>query len=52
MTPDPATPRLPLLLEPDELEVHLGSDDVLVVGLCEARIHFGHGHIPGAVHLD
>lgn len=43
--------RLPLILEPAELEQHLHSNEVLVVDVCKAGI-YQHQHIPGAVHLD
>lgn len=43
--------RLPLLLEPDELEAELQRDDLLVVDLCRTDV-YARLHIPGAVHLD
>lgn len=42
---------LPLLIEPEQLEVVLGSENVLVVDLSRAEIHAQY-HIPGAVHLE
>lgn len=43
--------RLPLLLEPDELERHLGENGLLVVDLCQPET-YERLHVPGAVHLD
>jgi thiosulfate/3-mercaptopyruvate sulfurtransferase len=43
--------RLPLLLEPDELEKNLGRDDLLVVDLSKPDT-YARLHVPGAVHLD
>ncbi len=42
---------LPLILEPAELEKHLGDAGVLVVDLCKPEV-YARGHIPGAVHLE
>ncbi len=42
---------LPLILEPDELEKHLGEDGLRVVDLCAAET-YERMHIPGAVHLE
>src|SRR5690625_115808 len=42
--------RLPLLLEPDELEPLLGREDLLIIDLSSADHHARH-HIPGAIHL-
>ncbi len=44
-------PRFPLILEPDELERHLGEEGLLVVDLCKPEIYAQY-HVPGAVHLD
>jgi len=41
--------RLPLLLEPHELQAVLGREDLLLVDLSH---DYDQGHIPGAVHLD
>ena len=41
---------LPLIVEPDALEMALGSDGLLIVDLNEAPVYAG-GHIPGAVNL-
>ena len=41
----------PLLMEPDELERHLGEENLLVIDLCKPEV-FAQGHIAGAVHLD
>jgi thiosulfate/3-mercaptopyruvate sulfurtransferase len=45
------TDKLPLLLEPDELEANLGQEDLLVVDLSRPDT-YARFHIPGAVHLD
>ncbi len=42
---------LPVLIEPDELEHHLGEDDLLVVDL-RTPDSYAEGHVPGAVQLD
>jgi len=42
---------LPLLLEPEQLEAHLGDDELLLVDLCRPETYLKF-HIPGAVHLD
>ena len=44
-------PAAPLLIEPEELEHHLGKEDVVVVDLSEPG-SFARHHVPGAVHLD
>jgi thiosulfate/3-mercaptopyruvate sulfurtransferase len=41
--------RLPLLLEPDELQAALDRKDLLMVDLSN---DYDQGHIPGTVHLD
>ena len=41
---------LPVVVEPDALEVVLGSDGLLIVDLNEAQV-YAQGHIPGAVNL-
>ena len=43
-------PQLPLLIEPDDLAGHLGSEALLVIDLCSADNYRTH-HIPGAVHI-
>ena len=45
------TDKLPLLLEPDELEANLGRDDLLVVDLSKPDT-YARFNVPGAVHLD
>lgn len=47
----PAAPKLPLLIEPEQLQPHLTDPGVLIVDLCDST-HYVTGHIPGAVHLD
>lgn len=42
--------RLPLLLEPSELEQHLNEPQLLIVDLSRPE-HYAQGHIPGAVNL-
>ena len=42
---------LPLLIEPETLEHHLGDDDILVVDLSKADT-YRQLHVPGAVFLD
>jgi thiosulfate/3-mercaptopyruvate sulfurtransferase len=49
--PDMPAPLLPLIVEPEELERHLGMDSILIVDLCKPEIYV-QSHIPGAVHLD
>ncbi len=44
-------PVLPLIVEPAELEKHLGADQPLIVDLCRPEI-YAQTHVPGAVHLD
>jgi len=41
--------RLPLLVEPDELQAMLDHEDILLVDLSHT---YDQGHIPGAVYLD
>jgi thiosulfate/3-mercaptopyruvate sulfurtransferase len=43
--------NLPLIMEPELLESHLGSDNLLVVDLCKPSTYV-QAHIPGAVHVD
>ena len=43
--------KLPLILEPNELERQLGRDDLLIVDLGEQTTHAMY-HVPGAVHLE
>lgn len=49
--PDMPAPTLPLIVEPEELERHLGQESILIVDLCKPEI-YAQSHIPGAVHLD
>ncbi|MBA3979831.1 MAG: thiosulfate sulfurtransferase [Alcanivorax sp.] len=49
MTRQPS--ELPLLLEPETLNAHLGDEALLIVDLSKAPI-YQQAHIPGAVHLD
>lgn len=42
--------RLPLLVEPEQLEAHLDDGDIRVVDLSPGEL-FGQHHVPGAVHL-
>jgi thiosulfate/3-mercaptopyruvate sulfurtransferase len=42
--------NLPLVVEPDQLEPLLGSEDLLVVDVCKDST-YSQLHIPGAVHL-
>lgn len=43
--------KMPLVIEPKDLEKRLGHSGLLVVDLCKPET-FAKGHIPGAVHLD
>ena len=43
--------RLPLILEPEELERHLGEPDLRVVDLSRPET-YSQLHVPGAVHLS
>ena len=43
--------ELPLIIEPEQLEVNLGEENLLVIDLSK-REQYAHMHIPGAVHLD
>lgn len=42
---------LPLVVEPQELQATLGDDQIMVVDLSAAKLHY-QSHIPGAVHID
>lgn len=42
---------LPLIVEPAELEKHLGMENLLIVDLCRTEI-YAQAHLPGAVHLE
>jgi len=42
--------RLPLVVEPEQLEAHLDDPDLLVVDLCDEGV-YEQIHLPGAVHL-
>lgn len=42
---------LPLIVEPEELERHLGEERILLVDLCKPEI-YAQAHIPGAVHIE
>ena len=44
-------PLLPLLVEPEELEMRLGDKNLRVVDLSRAE-HYQQGHVPAAVHLE
>lgn len=44
------SPRLPLLIEPEELAPHLGSEQLLIIDLCSADNYKTH-HVPGAAHI-
>ena len=44
-------PALPLIVEPDELERHLGRDDLLIVDVGDQPTHAAY-HVPGAIHLE
>jgi len=46
-----STPDLPLLLEPEQLQAHLGAPGLLVIGLCKPTT-YAQAHVPGAVNLD
>lgn len=46
-----ARPLLPLVVEPAELEKHLGAEKLLIVDLCRPEI-YAQSHVPGAVHID
>lgn len=43
--------QLPLLIEPEQLQSHLESADILIVDLCKHDV-YAQTHIPGAVHLE
>mgnify|MGYP001817996805 FL=1 len=43
--------RLPIIIEPDQLESILQSPDIVVVDLCKPETYI-QSHVPGAVHLD
>ena len=44
-------PNMPLILEPDELELNLDDEKLLIVDLCDQST-FASNHVPGAVHLE
>lgn len=44
------TERLPLLVEPEQLEAHLADADIQVIDLSPGEL-FAQHHVPGAVHL-
>jgi len=44
-------PLLPLIVEPAELEKHLGTENLLIVDLCRPET-YAQAHLPGAAHLD
>jgi thiosulfate/3-mercaptopyruvate sulfurtransferase len=46
-----AQPFLPLLVEPAELEPHLGAEHLLIVDMNRPET-YAEVHLPGAVHLD
>ncbi len=41
----------PLVVEPDQLQLHIGDPAVLTVDLSQGAVH-GQYHVPGALHLD
>lgn len=43
--------ELPLILEPEALQAHLGAADLLLVDLCKPE-DYAYGQIQGAVHLN
>ena len=43
---------LPLLIDSDQLEAKLGSEDLLVIDVSCSRECYDQGHVPGAVFLD
>ncbi|WP_303908632.1 rhodanese-like domain-containing protein [Thiohalomonas denitrificans] len=43
--------KLPLLMEPEQLQDHLDDPTFLVVDLSQSSVH-AELHIPGAVHID
>ncbi len=45
------SPLLPLIVEPELLERHLGAAQLFIIDLCQ-RDAYLQSHIPGAVHLD
>src|SRR3990170_6084845 len=44
-------PLVRLVVEPAELEKHLGAENLLIVDLCRPET-YAQAHVPGAVHLD
>ncbi|MCZ6575239.1 MAG: sulfurtransferase, partial [Gammaproteobacteria bacterium] len=44
-------PLAPLIVEPDELEPHLGDESLLIVDLGPQDL-FDEAHVPCAIHLD
>jgi len=48
---NPATPPLPLVIEPDKLQSHQTSEGLLIVDLSSHK-QYHQAHIPGAVFLD
>ncbi len=46
-----STADMPLIVEPDDLEKHLGAKNLRIIDLCTPGV-YEDGHIPGAVHLD
>jgi len=48
--PDMAIDKLPLIIEPDQLEAILGEPDLLIVDLCQPSV-YEQFHVPGAVHV-
>ncbi|WP_455366310.1 sulfurtransferase [Kaarinaea lacus] len=43
--------RLPLLIEPDQLQSVLEQSDILIIDLCKPETYL-QAHVPGAVHFD
>ena len=46
-----ASPSLPLVLEPKELEALLPGNDLLIIDLCNPQL-YARMHIPGAIHVS
>jgi len=43
--------RLPLIIEPDQLDSILKTSDIIVIDLCKPETYI-QAHVPGAIHLD
>ncbi len=46
-----SVPQVPLILEPDELELYWDDEKLLIVDLRD-QSSFATNHVPGAVHLE